>query len=195
MKIAPCSTIIALSFTCLAACTKTDHISAPSLEGKWKLTGYHGTMTSDVVYQRNDTTIEQTEELSSVSTEAGGYNSFTGNSSSSDSIFVNAGITQKVTIYQNGVMVSDTTSKYPVSQRCLDVFSEFEIIGSDSIHCNGPGIPLTAGLVNVGGVQGAVFSISGDTMTITTHIYTLDSTSSTSFGRNYMSNVITLVRQ
>jgi hypothetical protein len=195
MKVITYSAIVALLFTSIAACTKSDQTTSASFAGKWQLTGYHGTLTSDVVYQRNDTTIEQTEDQTSSSTATGGYITFSGNSTSSDSIFANAQFTQKDMIYQNSVIISDTTRIYPNSQNTIDVSSEFDIIGSDSIHFNGPGIPLTHGLEAVGGTQGAVFSISGKTMTLTTHIYNLDSTSSTSFGRSYQSYVITLVRQ
>jgi hypothetical protein len=195
MKVTTCNTIVALFFICLVACSKNDSISPTSFAGKWKVTGYQGTIVSDFAFIRNDTTVEQTEYQTSVSTAIGGYESFTGNSTSSDSIFVNAQFTQKLTISQNGVILSDTTTKFPASQNTFDVSSDFEIIGSDSIHFDGPGIPLTNGLVAIGGAQGAVFSISGKTMTITTHTYASEASSPFIFDHDYQSFVITLVRQ
>jgi hypothetical protein len=195
MKVTKCSTIAGLFLTCIVACKKSDNPSPANFAGKWELTGYQGTLSSDFAFKRNDTTVEQTEYQTSVSTVSGGYLSFTGNSTSSDSLFVNPQYTEKVAIYQNGVLVSDTTYIFLWPQNTLNVTSEFEIIGSDSIYFNGPGIPLTRGAAAVGSAEGAIFSISGNTMTITSHIYSLDSTSSTSFGRSYQSYVMTLVRQ
>jgi hypothetical protein len=195
VKITKYSTIVGLFFTCVVACTKNDNPSPATLAGKWELTGYQGTLSSDVAFQRNDTTVEQTEYQTSVSTASGGFLSFTGNSTSSDSLFVNPQYTEKVAIYQNGVLVSDTTYIFTWPQNTRNASSEFGIIGSDSIYFNGPGIPLTRGAAVVGSAEGAIFSISGNTMTITSHIYSLDSTSSTSFGRSYQSYVMTLVRQ
>jgi hypothetical protein len=196
VKVTTCSTVVALFFTCIVACTKSDNPSYAGFAGKWELTGYQGTLSSDVAYQRNDTTIEQIEYQTSVSTASGGYVSFTGNSFSSDSLFVNPQYTQKLTIYQNSVMVSDTTIIYTWPQNTLNVTSEFEIIGSDSINFNYRGIPLTGGPAPSGGSPGgAIFSFSGNTMTITSHIYQSASTSSTSFGRDYQSYIMTFVKK
>lgn len=195
MKVTKCSTIVALLFTCIVACTKSNNPSPASFAGTWKITGYQGTIVSDFAFVRNDTTIEQTENQTSFSTTIGGYLSFTGNSTSSDSIFVNAQFTQKDTVYQNGLIVSGTSSIYPSFQNTANVSNDFEIIGSDSIHFDGPGIPLTHGLVGIGGAQGAVFSISGKTMTITTHIYTSEASPPFTFDHDYQSYVITLVKQ
>jgi hypothetical protein len=195
VKVTICSTVVALFFTCIVACTKSDNPSPASFADKWELTSYQGTFSSDVAYQRNDTTIEQTEYQTSVSTVSGGYISFTGNSFNSDSLFVNPQYTQKETIYQNSVMISDTTYIYTRPQNTLNVSSEFEIIGSDSIYFPGQGIPLTGGPAPSGGAGGAIFSFSGNTMTITSHIYQSASTSSTSFGRNYQSYVMTFVKK
>ncbi len=195
MKVTKCSTIVALFFACIVACTKSDNPNPASFAGKWELTGYQGTLSSDVAYQRNDTTIEQIEYQTSISTASGGYVSFKGNSTSSDSLFVNPQYTQKETINQNGVMVSDTTIIYTWPQNTANVTSEFVIIGSDSIYFNGPGIPLTGGPAPSGSAGGAIFSISGNKMTITSHLYQSASTSSTSFGRSYQSYVMTFVKQ
>ncbi len=195
MKVTLSSATGALFLICIVACTKNSHQSPANLTGKWEFTGYTGTLSSDVAFQRKDTTVEQIEYQTSVSTATGGYLTFTGNSISSDSIFVNPQYKEKITIYQNSVLLSDTTYIFSNPVNTSNVTSEFEIFGSDSMYLDGPGIPLTAGPAPIGSAVGVVFSISGDTMTITSHTYSLDSTSSTSFGRSYQSYALTFVRQ
>jgi hypothetical protein len=168
--------LLPLIFTCFIACSKdNDNASPLILTGKWKLTSSSGSLDNTVSFKRNDTTIKLTESQTYYSNSAAGLETFSGNSTNSDSIFVHAVITQNNKEYFNDVLYQDTTIVSGLDQTTLDVQSNFEMIGRDSIHFEGPGIPLTEGLIYIGGTQGLKYNISGNTLTLNTYIYINDS--------------------
>lgn len=186
--------LLALVFISLTACTKSNHPDPAVFAGSWKLISSTGSFNNDIVFKRNDTTVRQTEVQTYNSTSASGIQTFSSNSTSSDGLAVHALITQSTQQFYNGVLNQDTTTNYPYDQTTVNVQSNFELIGSDSIHFEGPGIPLIAGLSPIGGGNGALFSIVGNTLTFTTHIYTVDSSEAT-VQHHYQTTVTTFMRQ
>jgi hypothetical protein len=193
LKITTRGVILAAVFMSFIACTKNNNANPAILAGTWKLTSSTGSLYNIILFERNDTTIKLTETQTYNSTSAAGFVTFSGNSTSSDSLFVHAVITQNNAEYFNGVLNRDTTTTYGYDQGTINVQSSFEMIGQDSIHFEGLGIPLTAGL-QLGGAEGAKFIISGNTLTLNTHIFSIDS-SATSVQHRYQTIVTALTRQ
>ena len=168
--------LLPIIFTGFIACGKDNDNASPTiLVGKWKLTSSGGSLDNTVSFKRNDTAIKLTESQTYYSTLAAGSQSFSGTTTSSDSLFVHAVITQNNKEYFNDILHQDTTIVSGLDQPTLDVQSSFEMIGRDSIHFEGLGIPLTAGLIYTGGAEGLKYNISGNTLTLTTYLYINDS--------------------
>lgn len=168
--------LLPLVFIGFIACSKDNNNASPViLAGNWKLTSSSGSLSSIFRFVRNDTTITSTKSQTWYSTLATGFETFSGNSTSSDSLFVHAVITQNTKVYLNDILNQDTTIVSGLDQPTLDVQSNFEMIGRDSIHFEGLGIPLTAGLIYIGGTEGVKYNISGNTLTLTTYINNNDS--------------------
>jgi hypothetical protein len=168
--------LLPLIFAGFIACSKDNDNASPTiLVGKWKLTSSSGSLDNTISFKRNDTTVKLTESQTYYSTLAAGFETFSGITTNSDSIFVHAVITQNNKEYFNDVLHQDTTIVSGLDQPTLDVQSSFEMIGRDSIHFDGLGIPLTAGLIYMGGAEGLKYNISGNILTLTTYLYINDS--------------------
>lgn len=184
-----------LVFIGFISCIKNNNNADPTiLAGTWKLTSSSGSLDNIIRFERNDTTVKLTESQAYNSTLAAGSETFSGNSTSSDSLFVHAVITQNNKEYFNDILNQDTTITSGLDQVTLNVQSSFEMIGRDSIHFEGPGIPLTAGLIFIGGTDGAKYSISGNTLTLTTYLYFNDS-SAAAVQHGYRTMVNSFTRQ
>ena len=182
-----------LIFIGFMACNKDNDNASPTiLVGEWKLTSTSGSLDNTISFQRNDTTVKLTESQTYYSTLASGFQSFSGITTSSDSLFVHAVITQNNKEYLNDILHEDTTIVSGLDQPTLDAQSSFQMIGRDSIHFDGLGIPLTAGLIYIGGAEGLKYKISGNTLTLTTYLYINDSTAtSVQHGIRTIVNVFT----
>ena len=185
--------LLSLVFVGFIACSKNNNNADPAiLAGTWKLTSSSGSLDNILSFKRNDTTVKLTESQTYNSTLAAGFETFTGNSTSSDSLFVHAVIAQNNKEYFNDILNSDTTTTSSLDQVTLNVTSSFEMIGRDSIHFDGLGIPLTAGLIYIGGTDGAKYTISGNTLTLTTYVYINDSSAdAVQHGYQKMVNIFT----
>jgi hypothetical protein len=187
--------ILALILISFFACTKNNNANQAALQGTWKLTSTTESMESLFTFVRSDTLVKQTETQSYYSTLASGSETFSGNTATSDSFFVHAIITQYTAEYYNNILYKDTTTTYGVDQPTLYSYSGFKIIGQDSLHFDGPGIQLTAGLAELAGTQGAKFIISGNTLTVTTHEDYNDSSSASNVSHQHLTFVTTFTKQ
>lgn len=195
LNIRICKGLVALVFISFFACTKNNNTSQALLQGTWNLTGTTESMESLSMFVRTDTVVKQTETQSYYSTLASGSETFSGNKATSDSFFVHAVITQDNAEYYNNILYQDTTTTYGVDQPTLYSFSDFEVIGQDSLHFEGPGVQFTAGLAELAGTQGAKFTISGNTLTLTTHEDYDDSASVSTVNHQHITFVTTFTKQ
>jgi hypothetical protein len=196
VKITRLSGLLALAFTVLTACNKNNNANPAILKGTWKLISTSGRLDNVFTFVKNgtDTTVKQTETQTYHSTSTSGYLTFSDSITYSDSIYVQAAFTKNTTVYINGVLNQDTTRTDELIQNTVNVQSYFEMIGHDSIHISGPGIPLTNGLKPVGGATGMKFNITGNTLTLTSTTYTNDSSATTaSYGSQI--SVVTLTKE
>jgi hypothetical protein len=196
VKITSLSGFLTLTFTILTACNKNNNANPAILKGTWKLLSTSGRLYNVFTFVKSgtDTTVKQTETLTYHSTSTSGYITFSDTATYSDSIYVQAAFTQNIAVYINDVLNQDTTKTFEMSQNTVNIQSNFEIIGQDSIHISGPGIPLTNGLKPIGGATGMKFNISGNILTLTSATYTNDS-SSTTASHGSQSSVVKLSRE
>lgn len=186
------SALVLISFI---ACTKNNNHANPGvLTGTWKLTSTTGTLVNLYTFERNDTLVKGTENQSYYSTSAAGTVTFSGDTVIPMDFFVHAMVTQSTAQYFNGVLNQDTTRTYGYDQNGINANSNFELIGRDSLHFDGPGIPLTGGLSPFG-TAGAKYTISGDTLTLNTQVYQNDSTSPSNLDHGVRTMVTVLTRQ
>jgi hypothetical protein len=94
--------LLSLVFVVFIACSKNNNNADPAiLAGTWKLTSSSGSLDNILSFKRNDTTVKLTESQTYHSTLVAGFETFTGNSTSSDSLFVHAVIVQNNKEYFN----------------------------------------------------------------------------------------------
>ena len=179
LKLTIRSVILAAVLIGFIACSKNNPASQPDLSGTWKLSNLKGGFDDTGTYVRNDTVIKQIQNQTYSSTLTAGSVTFSGNTTSSDSLFVHVIMTQHFKQYFNDVLNQDTTITSGHDQPTMNVQSTFTMVGSDSLYFVPLEIPLTRGL-NPSGTDAASFTLSGNTLTLYVDKYTIQNSPSTS---------------
>lgn len=165
----------------LISCKK-ESVNPAILSGNWSFTRLSGSTNSvETSQEAGGIAGKVVTDNEYTSTQCSGTVNFDGNTMKYDSVEYMAVGSQKIMSYQNNV--PNFPSSYEISQlypllSAKTLTSSFVTVGADSIHfLNNSGLPGSGGLNNPPS-NGAKFSISGDTLTLTSTFYNVASMSS-----------------
>lgn len=168
----PCILIALLAF---ASCKKDSTTSNPQnngLMGDWNLVSMNIQTLSDEQYSAGGTQYRTVTASDYTTTNNQGYVTITADSMIGKGIGYSVATTLRAANYQNGVF-TDSVTGYPFNLTIppVNTASKYQLISSDSLYFPGGGLVSIPGSGNQT-TQGAgyKYSISGTTLTMTTHI-------------------------